>query len=78
MHRYWTCPANAKSDNIDISGTQYMCGTAVQEAPSLPCFWLRGLVPANKMPGAPEPVMTTKAFGDMHCEQGAKSGPDLY
>ena len=78
VHRYWACPANAKSEHKDIIETQYMCRTAVQEAPSLPCFWLRGLVPANKMPKASEPVAVTEAFGDMNCTGAQKSGPGLY
>ena len=47
LHRYWACLASRRNENLDTKSTQHLCELALQEAPGLPCFWLRGLVPRD-------------------------------
>ena len=78
LHRYWVCPANGQSEHPDIRRTQLLCETAVREAPELPCFWLRGLVPKRAVPLPGKPAMQVKAFGSLLLDEGAKAGPGTY
>ena len=47
LHQYWTCPKLDKSPWPEVANTQYLLPKAVAEFESLPCLWLRGLLPSN-------------------------------
>ncbi len=47
IHILWTCPAHDQSEVPPISELQNLLATAVQGILSMPCFWLRRLVPAD-------------------------------
>ena len=47
LHRFWTCPKLAESNNSAILDSAELVRRAVQQAPSYPVKWLRGLQPAE-------------------------------
>ncbi len=44
-HTFWECPCNSDIDDYAVVSTQIMCAKALADADSLPCFWLRGIIP---------------------------------
>ncbi len=44
-HTFWECPCNSDIDDYAVVSTQNLCAKALANADSLPCFWLRGIIP---------------------------------
>ena len=47
LHAFWTCPHNNLIECEHVQSTQGLINRASTEASSLPCLWLRGLLPSK-------------------------------
>ena len=78
-HQFWACPKLADSTWPEVSSTQQYVPKASAEAMSLPCLWLRGLLPSGLCLDSPVPPPTDDDvftnFIPMASPQTPKSGP---
>lgn len=56
QHRYWQCVCNAQIQEPAVVKTQHLMTRAAEEFSSYPCFWHRGMMPADlyRIPPPPE------------------------
>ena len=47
LHTYWTCPCNDNIDDEAVTNSNKYKDKAIRESISLPCLWLRGILPAH-------------------------------
>jgi len=47
LHTFWQCPCNNDIDHIAVKHTQVLCKEAAKGVELFPCFWLRGIMPAE-------------------------------
>jgi len=47
LHCFWQCPANANITDDAVLNTQSLVSEAVAKAGTMPCLWLRGVLPQS-------------------------------
>ena len=60
LHRYWKCPANR--DLALCNKSEHLAKKAILGSETTPCFWLRGLVPADWIKVDPPPLSAEPTF----------------
>ena len=56
FHRYWVCVCNSRIDDPAAKDIQTLMTRAREDHLAYPCFWLRGMMPADlyRIPTPPE------------------------
>ena len=45
LRNFWTCPELVRTNEVEVTGAQYLVKDAVAGAEEFPCLWLRGCCP---------------------------------